>query len=197
MAQIGPFSIRFDQKKSDNSTYKETYVSGSDLIVITTNTGVITGSQLLAKASITELSASTATLVTSFFSGVTKFFNVIYAYAGVIGDVTGSISGSNAVFTTLTASLISGSVENSILLNNTASTVFATTGSNIFSGSQQITGSLIGYTGSFTNLFINNTGSTPTAINDGGNAGELRLDNNYLYIYTNNKWHRIPQTLWT
>jgi len=200
MATIGPFSIRFDQRKSDNSAYKETYVSGSNLIIITDNIGTVTGSQTIETATINQLTSSNSKIINSIFTGIASFFNILYAYGGVVGNITGSISGSTATVTHLTASYISGSITqavNSTYLNNTASTSFATTGSNTFIGSQTITGSIQANTGSFNQLILNNTSSAPTNSTDPGIIGELRMDNNYLYLYSNNKWHRIPKCIWT
>jgi hypothetical protein len=47
------------------------------------------------------------------------------------------------------------------------------------------------------NTFILNTASSaPTSSTESGISGEVRVDNNYLYIYANLKWHRFPAALW-
>lgn len=120
MSSIGPFSIRFDQRKSDNTAYKEKYVSGSNLIVITNNIGEVTGSKTILSATITELSSSTANIV------------------NIVAD-----------------------------------------------------------SGSFIKLFLNNSSSAPTNSTDAGTSGEIRIDDNFLYIYTNNVWTRIPRSRWS
>jgi hypothetical protein len=45
-------------------------------------------------------------------------------------------------------------------------------------------------------LSINNTGSAPTNPTASGTIGEIRFDNNFIYIYTNQKWIRSPISLW-
>ncbi len=207
MATIGPFSIRFDQRKSDNSAYREKYVSGSNLIMLTDSVGDITGSKTVPLATITELTSSTTTIGDVFINGIGKFFDKLYAYAGIIGDVTGSISGSNVVATTgnfavLSASAIHGSIqsasfaENASLLDGKDSLTFATTGSNTFVGTETITGSLHSQTGSFRTLFLNNSSSAPVNSSDGGLPGEIRVDNHFIYIYSGNVWNRIPKARW-
>lgn len=107
------------------------------------------------------------------------------------------ISASHLFVNTLTASIVSSSV--------------AITGSNLWvggsgtSGTGSITyasGVLVTYTtGSFTTLTIQ-TGSSPgiglapataTAV---GMPGQIEVDNNYMYIYTNNVWKRVPLSVW-
>lgn len=208
MPTIGPFSIRFDQRKSDNSAYREKYVSGSNLIILTDSTGDVTGSKTVPLATITELTSSTTTIGDIFINGISKFFDKLYAYAGVVGDVTGSISGSNVTaltgsFTQLTASSIYGTIqsasfaENASLLDGKDSTTFATTGSNTFIGTETITGSLLAQTGSFQKLYLNNSSSAPTNATDGGLPGEIRVDNHFIYIYSGNSWSRVPKARWT
>lgn len=191
MAGIDKYSIRFDQRNQANTAYSETYVSGSELILQTDISGSITGSN-----TINRLSASNASFGTTFFNGVTNFLNTVYTAFGIIGDVTGSVSGSVGIFSQLTASAISGSIQNAVLLNNTASYVFATTSSNSFTGSQNISGSLSASAAIFTSFFLNTASIAPTSSNEYGTLGEVRIDNNYLYIYTNLKWHRFPAALW-
>lgn len=63
-------------------------------------------------------------------------------------------------------------------------------------GSYTVTGSLDVYTGSFVYFNINNTGSAPTNYTSSGSPGEIRFDNNFIYIYTNNRWVRSPISKW-
>jgi hypothetical protein len=181
------------------------------------------------------ISSSAISASSAFFNldvligGVLKVFNKIYAYAGIIGDVTGSLSGSSVIANTITASTISSSTlisNNNTLVNITSSNISASgyvsgssanftnlssinniltyvTSSNI-SASGNITGSnvyventITADTGSFIYLNLNNTGSAPTSYTDTGMPGEIRIDNNFIYIYTNNVWVRTPIVRWT
>jgi hypothetical protein len=65
------------------------------------------------------------------------------------------------------------------------------------SGSYTLTGSINAYTASFNYLNINNTGSAPSTPLDPGKVGEIRLDNNFIYLYTNQQWVRVPVAKWT
>jgi len=66
------------------------------------------------------------------------------------------------------------------------------------------TGVYITYTtGSFTTLTIT-TGSwpglgsqVPTGPNATGLAGQINVDNNFIYVYTNEIWKRVPLSTWT
>ena len=181
------------------------------------------------------ISSSAISASSAFFNldvligGVLKVFNKIYAYAGIIGDITGSLSGSSVIANTITASTISSSTlisNNNTLVNITSSNISASgyvsgssanftnlssinniltyvTSSNI-SASGNITGSnvyventITADTGSFIYLNLNNTGSAPTSYTDTGMPGEIRIDNNFIYIYTNNVWVRTPIVRWT
>ena len=221
------------------------------------------------------ISSSAISASSAFFNldvlinGVLKVFGKIYAYAGIIGDVTGSLSGSSIIVNTITASVITSSTvrtgnaqidggninntvignitpstgnftyitasvissstlisNNNTLVNVTSSNISASgyisgssanftnlssvnnilnniTSSNI-SASGYITGSnvyventITSDTGSFIYLNINNTGSAPTSYTDSGMPGEIRFDNNFIYIYTNNIWVRTPIVRWT
>lgn len=44
---------------------------------------------------------------------------------------------------------------------------------------------------------LTNSGSAPVNSTDSGLPGEMRFDNNYVYIYTNNVWTRIPKARWS
>ena len=169
------------------------------------------------------VSSSVISASSAFFSldvlisGVLKVVNKIYAYAGIIGDVTGSLSGSNIIVNTITSSLITSSniissnnnlfvvtssvISSSILISNN-NTLVNVTSSNI-SASGYITASnvyventITADTGSFVYLNLNNTGSAPTNYTSSGMPGEVRFDNNFIYIYTNNVWVRTPIVRW-
>ncbi len=221
------------------------------------------------------VSSSAISASSAFFSldvlisGVLKVVNKIYAYAGIIGDITGSLSGSNIIVNTITSSVITASniistnndlfvvtssvissstliSNNNTLVNVTSSNISAsgyvsasfanfntlTSVNNIFtdvtssnissstlisnnnilvnvtssniSASGYISGSNIyventitADTGSFIYFNINNTGSAPTNYTSSGMPGEVRFDNNFIYIYTNNIWVRTPIVRWT
>ena len=108
------------------------------------------------------------------------------------------ISGSALTITQLTASMgisSSGAI--------TASNLWV--GGSGTSGTGSITyasGVLVTYTtGSFTILTIQ-TGSSPGVglapanANSVGMPGQIEVDNNYMYIYTNNIWKRVPLSVW-
>ena len=214
MANIGPLSIRFSQRNSTNTSYNETYVSGSNLFVITDNFGNVTGSNDLPNANFAAITSSNASIGSLIVSSVTKLFGIVYAYAGVVGDITGSLSGSNVtatniITTNLTASNISGSITNAI--SSSYSTLAQTTNTLNVSNSYQIVNltasnvrvsniasfnTLISDTGSFSYLSINNTGSAPISSSSVGSVGEIRIDNNFIYIYTNQNWLRVPIAQW-
>jgi hypothetical protein len=137
-------------------------------------TGSFTGSSLnVSSVTSSNISASNYVSASSFFglsaviNGVVKVFDSVYAYAGI----TGSLSGSSVTAT------------NGNFTYLTASNFIAT--------------SSVINTGSFTYLSINNTGSAPTNPTASGIIGEIRFDNNFIYIYTNQKWIRSPISLWS
>lgn len=130
------------------------------------------------------------------------------------------VSGSNIVFGTDKNGLLAGLSLSSLIDEISSSFGLASTGSNTFNGDQTISGSLIvtnGISGSggnistinlnvnqsisassatFSYLQLNFTGSAPTNPTDIGNNGELRLDENFIYIYMIDKWKRIPTSIW-
>lgn len=185
-------------------------LSGSNIIV-----NNITASNISASNGISASSAFFSLDV--LVSGVLKVFNKIYAYAGIIGDVTGSLSGSNIIVNTITSSIITSSniistnndlfivtssvissstltSDNNTLVNVTSSNISASgyiSGSNVY-----VENTITADTGSFIYLNINNTGSAPTNYTSSGMPGEVRFDNNFIYIYTNNVWVRTPIVRW-
>jgi hypothetical protein len=80
-----------------------------------------------------------------------------------------------------------------------SSRIIATTGSITY-----ITGALVTYvTGSFTTLTIS-TGSSPQGggivpshPTASGMPGQINVDNNFVYVYTNNIWKRVPLSTWS
>ena len=91
------------------------------------------------------------------------------AATGTLASITGSLLGTASY---ADRALSSSYSTNSLLLNSTASTVFATTGSNLFRGDQNITGS-VSITGSLT-VSGPNADVNLTATNIVLNAGTLR-----------------------
>jgi hypothetical protein len=103
-------------------------------------------------------------------------------------SASGYITGSSANFNTLNS-------VNNILTNVTSSNISASgyiSGSNVY-----VENTITADTGSFIYLNINNTGSAPTNYTSSGMPGEVRFDNNFIYIYTNNIWVRTPIIRWT
>lgn len=78
-----------------------------------------------------------------------------------------------------------------------SSIITATTGSITY-----ITGALVTYvTGSFTTITIATgsnpgAGAVPTHPTASGMAGQINVDNNFIYVYTNNIWKRVPLSNW-
>jgi hypothetical protein len=64
-------------------------------------------------------------------------------------------------------------------------------------GGSTVIVNLISPTGSFDNLYLNPNNSVPAPLSssDSGTEGELRTDNNFLYLYLNGAWRRSPFTL--
>lgn len=65
------------------------------------------------------------------------------------------------------------------------------------SGGSTVIVNLISPTGSFDNLYLNPNNSVPAPLSssDSGTEGELRTDDNFLYVYLNGAWRRSPFTL--
>ncbi len=136
----------------------------------------------------------------------------------MIGGPTGSFGGESL----LTANYIpkvqsSGrNLQNSLLSDNGTTLSYAGTGisASQVTSSQltvQYTGSItyatgvyITYTtGSFTTITIT-TGSNPglgdqvpSSPTANGLAGQINVDNNFIYVYTNQVWKRVPLSTWT
>ncbi len=133
------------------------------------------------------------------------------------------LSGSNIVFGTDGSGNLATISINNIITTISSS---ASTGSNTFNGNQIISGSLIvvpsdvssslsgsggditasnayftnsisSPSGSFVSFQLNTTASSPTSPTDSGLVGEVRLDDNYIYVYVDNKWKRIAVNLWS
>ena len=101
-------------------------------------TGSLSGSSVTTKnlsastGSITNLSSSIISSSYAYFdtevliNGILKVYNKIYAYGGVVGDVTGSLSGSYVLVTNITSSNITSSTiisSNNYLVNVTSSNI--------------------------------------------------------------------------
>ena len=69
MALISSYSIRFDQRNGANTAYTESFVSGSNLILITNASGVVTGSYSIPSSSfsLTASNAETASYANQLF----------------------------------------------------------------------------------------------------------------------------------
>lgn len=113
------------------------------------------------------------------------------------------VSGSNLILQTNAQGVLVGSINLPPI--NISGSVISASGLYVdgptnlggeVSGSTTII-NLVSQTGSFDNIFLNPNGSVaaPLSSSDYGEEGELRTDNNFLYIYLNNKWRRAPYTL--
>ena len=130
-----------------------------------------------------------------------RVFDVVYAYAGVVGSVTGSLSGSKIIVNELTASNLYAEkiTLNQITASSISSSYIITSQLTASNGSfTDLSASVLtSQTASFNYLSINNTGSAPTNITSSGLPGEIRFDNNFIYIYTNENWLRVPIAKWS
>ena len=90
-------------------------------------------------------------------------------------------------------------------LRYTGTVISASTISASYGTITNLTGALVTYvTGSFTTLNIA-TGSYPApgAVNvpahptASGMAGQINIDNNFIYVYTGNIWKRVPVSNWS
>lgn len=171
------------------------------LSTVLIKSGSFTGSFSGSSVDVTTISSSYGYFgLNAVVNGILKVFDVVYAYAGVVGSVTGSLSGSKVIVDQLTASNFS---VNKIALNEfTASSI-----SSSYIITSQLTASngnftslsasaVTAQTASFNYLSINNTGSAPTNVTSSGLPGEIRFDNNFIYIYTNQDWLRVPIAKW-
>lgn len=171
------------------------------LSTVLIKSGSFTGSFSGSSVDVTTISSSYGYFgLNAVVNGILKVFDVVYAYAGVVGSVTGSLSGSKVIVDQLTASNFS---VNKITLNEfTASSI-----SSSYVVTTQLTASngnftslsasaVTAQTASFNYLSINNTGSAPTNVTSSGLPGEIRFDNNFIYIYTNQNWLRVPIAKW-
>lgn len=171
------------------------------LSTVLIKSGSFTGSFSGSSVDVTTISSSYGYFgLNAVVNGILKVFDVVYAYAGVVGSVTGSLSGSKVIVDQLTASNFS---VNKIALNEfTASSI-----SSSYVVTTQLTASngnftslsasaVTAQTASFNYLSINNTGSAPTNVTSSGLPGEIRFDNNFIYIYTNQNWLRVPIAKW-
>jgi hypothetical protein len=128
--------------------------------------------------------------------------NYAFDYKTGVLEFSGSVVPSNRIYATayqyigqfVSDALLSGStnsISSSYLSGSVATasnlTVVQTSSLNIVTAN----------TASIVYFSLTNSGSAPTNSTDSGLPGEMRFDNNYVYIYTNNAWTRIPKARWT
>lgn len=110
------------------------------------------------------------------------------------------VSGSNLIVQTNAQGVLVGSL-NLPPFNISGSAISASglyvAGPANLAGSPNTVTDLRGNTGSFDALFVNPDGTVaaPLSSSDFGLEGELRTDNNFLYLYLNGKWRRAPYSL--
>lgn len=112
------------------------------------------------------------------------------------------VSGSNLLIQTDQSGVLIGStnlpsfnISGSVI---SASGLFISGPTNINpNGPTVLINSLESNTGSFDKMYINPNGdvNAPVSINSYGSEGELRTDDNFLYLYLNGKWRRTPFSL--
>lgn len=88
--------IRFDQRNVTNTAYQEAYVNGNSLIIRTDSTGSVVGVSSLEGVAIGLTSPSTANFTSVTATSVSS--------STIIGNLSGSLSGSNITVNTITSS---------------------------------------------------------------------------------------------
>jgi len=102
------------------------------------------------------------------------------------------ISGSNLILQTNAEGVLVGST-NLPPYNFSGSAISA---SGLFvQGPTTLQGPLTAQTGSFTSIVFNAGAIPPATSNSFGFPGELRTDDNFLYLHLNGKWKRAPFNL--
>lgn len=113
------------------------------------------------------------------------------------------VSGSNLIIQTNAQGVLVGSLNlppfniSGSIISASGLYVDGPTNLNSDAGTPVIIANLAGQTGSFDTMFINPNGTVaaPASSSDYGVEGELRTDNNFLYLYLNGAWRRAPYTL--
>lgn len=113
------------------------------------------------------------------------------------------VSGSNLIVQTNAQGVLVGSVNlppfniSGSIISASGLYVDGPTNLNSDPANPVIISNLTGQTGSFDSMFLNPNGSVaaPASSSDYGTEGELRTDNNFLYLYLNGAWRRAPYTL--
>jgi hypothetical protein len=91
--------------------------------------------------------------------------------------------------------------ESGVLVGSTNLPPFNLSGSAISAsglfvqGPSTFQGPINAQTGSFTSIIFNPSALPPVTSNSYGVAGELRTDDNFLYLHLNGKWRRAPFNL--
>ena len=89
--------------------------------------------------------------------------------------------------------IISGSL---VVVPSDVSSSLSGSGGDITASNAYFTNSISSPSGSFVSFQLNTTASAPTNSTDVGLVGEVRLDDDYIYVYVNNKWKRISVGIW-
>ena len=132
--------------------------------------------------------------------------NVIVGPTASFGTNPGSLTANNIPkaydATGITTSSLS---DDGTTLRYTGNVISASSITASYGTFTYITGALVTYvTGSFTTLTIA-TGSSPgpgnvavpTNPTASGMPGQINVDNNFVYVYTNNIWKRVPLSTWS
>ena len=132
--------------------------------------------------------------------------NVIVGPTASFGTNPGSLTANNIPkaydATGITTSSLS---DDGTTLRYTGNVISASSITASYGTFTYITGALVTYvTGSFTTLTIA-TGSSPGPGNvavpqhptASGMPGQINVDNNFVYVYTNNIWKRVPLSTWS
>lgn len=125
--------------------------------------------------------------------------NYAFDYKTGVLEFSGSTVPSNRVYATA-YQYVGQYVSDIISSGNISSSYFSgstITASNLYVAQTASINILQANTASFVYFSLNNSSSAPTNSSDSGTPGEMRFDNNYVYVYTNNVWTRIPKARWT
>lgn len=123
--------------------------------------------------------------------------NYAFDYKTGVLQFSGSTVPANRVYATVYQYI--GQFVNQALISSSISTITSSyfSGSVLSASNANINNTLVASTGSFIFFALNNSGSAPSSSTQTGMPGEMRLDDNFIYIYTNNLWTRIPRSRWT
>ena len=217
------YAIRFDQRNAANTAYNEVFASGSNIVIGTDSTGNLISVSTIPSASFAHTASALVPTndytVNDFNSTGISTINTLHVYGSgsfdsvvivtdktqspnnyTLGSVTTqgglgvakNISVGGNVYVT---GILSGSVSGSLAGTSSWSSNAVIAGNLISSNNYAV--SALTASNTLTNFFfLNNTGSAPSSSASSGTFGEIRIDNNFIYIYSSARWHRVAHSSW-